>query len=163
MPRTRRSWRASSCWPTVSAWVASPRVWSAPSRRRCSAGWAVQRDRASCSGRRYRRVTSRRASTRPSSNAGRRRRKSPDEIITRVDYRGKRAVVTGASSGLGRRLALDLAAAGASVVGVARREDRLRGLGLDYRVCDMHDVNAYIEVLRDVGPVDLLLQVAGMG
>ena len=80
-----------------------------------------------------------------------------------MDYRGKRAVVTGASSGLGRRLALDLAAAGASVVGVARREDRLRALGLDYRVCDVSDVRAYIEVLRNVGQVDILLQVAGMG
>jgi NAD(P)-dependent dehydrogenase (short-subunit alcohol dehydrogenase family) len=86
-----------------------------------------------------------------------------DEIITRVEYRGKRAVVTGASSGLGRRLALDLAAAGASVVGVARREDRLQALGIDYRVCDVGDVDAYIEVLRALGPVDLLLQVAGMG
>jgi NAD(P)-dependent dehydrogenase (short-subunit alcohol dehydrogenase family) len=38
-----------------------------------------------------------------------------------VDFQDQVAVVTGASSGLGRRLALDLAAAGASVVGVARR------------------------------------------
>src|SRR3954453_13545976 len=86
-----------------------------------------------------------------------------DEIITVVDYRGKRVVVTGASSGLGRRLALDLAAAGASVVGVARREDRLQALGVDYRVCDVGDVRAYIEVLQDVGQVDILLQVARMG
>ena len=80
-----------------------------------------------------------------------------------MNYRGKRAVVTGASSGLGRRLALDLAAAGASVVGIARREDRLKTLGLDYRVCDVSDVGAYVEVLRALGPVDILLNVAGMG
>ena len=47
-----------------------------------------------------------------------------------MNYRDQVAVVTGASSGLGRRLALDLAAAGATVVGVARREDRLRSLGI---------------------------------
>lgn len=35
------------------------------------------------------------------------------------DYRGKVAVVTGASTGLGRRLALDLASSGAVVIGVA--------------------------------------------
>src|SRR5437764_8367682 len=73
------------------------------------------------------------------------------------------AVVTGASSGLGRRIALDLAAAGAHVIGVARREDRLKTLGFDYRVCDVGDVEAYAAVLRDLGPVDILVNVAGMG
>lgn len=84
-----------------------------------------------------------------------------------MDFREQVAVVTGASSGLGRRLALDLAAAGATVVGVARREDRLRALGLAYRVCDLADIGSYVDVLGDVtssyGQVDLLLNVAGMG
>ena len=84
-----------------------------------------------------------------------------------MDYRGQVAIVTGASSGLGRRLALDLAAAGAHVVAVARREDRLRSLGLDYRVCDLAQVGAYVDVVRDVERVheriDILLNVAGMG
>lgn len=84
-----------------------------------------------------------------------------------MDYREQVAVVTGASSGLGRRLALDLAAAGATVVGIARREDRLRSLGLPYRVCDLTDVDAYAELLGEIevshGRVDLLLNIAGMG
>ena len=80
-----------------------------------------------------------------------------------MDYRGKVAVVTGASSGLGRRIALDLAAAGAQVIGVARREDRLRSLGTDYRVCDIGDVATYVRLLQEVGRVDILLNVAGMG
>jgi NAD(P)-dependent dehydrogenase (short-subunit alcohol dehydrogenase family) len=84
-----------------------------------------------------------------------------------VDYRGQVAVVTGASSGLGRRLALDLAAAGAHVTAVARRENRLRELGLYHRVCDVGDVPAYVEVLREIeaahGRIDLILNVAGMG
>jgi NAD(P)-dependent dehydrogenase (short-subunit alcohol dehydrogenase family) len=84
-----------------------------------------------------------------------------------MDYRGQVAVVTGASSGLGRRLALDLAAAGATVVGVARREDRLQSLGIPYRVCDLADVPSYVELLAEIessyGPVDVLLNVAGMG
>src|SRR5438552_2709321 len=39
---------------------------------------------------------------------------------------GARALVTGASGGLGRALALELARQGASVVLLARREDKLR-------------------------------------
>jgi NAD(P)-dependent dehydrogenase (short-subunit alcohol dehydrogenase family) len=80
-----------------------------------------------------------------------------------VDYQGEVAVVTGASSGLGRRIALDLAAAGARVIGVARREDRLKALGLDYRVCDVGDVSSYVSLLRDIGRIDVLVNVAGMG
>jgi len=84
-----------------------------------------------------------------------------------VDYRDQVTVVTGASSGLGRRLALDLAAAGATVIGIARREDRLKALGLDYRVCDVGDVAFYVEVLHDLeaahGRIDILLNVAGIG
>lgn len=80
-----------------------------------------------------------------------------------MDYQGEVAVVTGASSGLGRRIALDLAAAGARVIGVARREDRLKALGLDYRVCDVGEVSSYVSLLRDVGRVDILVNVAGMG
>jgi len=84
-----------------------------------------------------------------------------------MDYREQVTVVTGASSGLGRRLALDLAAAGATVVGIARREDRLRALGLPYRVCDLADVEAYAELLGEIeasyGRVDLLLNIAGKG
>jgi NAD(P)-dependent dehydrogenase (short-subunit alcohol dehydrogenase family) len=84
-----------------------------------------------------------------------------------MNYRDQVAVVTGASSGLGRRLAVDLAAQGARVVAVARREDRLLELDLDHRVCDLADVPAYISLLGEVeaahGRIDLLLNVAGMG
>lgn len=91
---------------------------------------------------------------------------------TSGDYRGKVAVVTGASSGLGRQLALDLAAAGAVVVGMARREPELRELTDEMRrssprsghvVCDvggagLADAMATIE--RDYGPVDVLINNA---
>lgn len=85
----------------------------------------------------------------------------------RMDYRGRVAVVTGASSGLGRRIALDLAGAGATVVGLARREDRLKETGLGYRVCDVSNVSSYVAVLHDIegehGRIDILLNVAGIG
>jgi short-subunit dehydrogenase len=44
------------------------------------------------------------------------------------EIEGSRALVTGASSGIGREIALQLARRGALVVGVARREERLRTL-----------------------------------
>lgn len=47
------------------------------------------------------------------------------------DLSGKVACVTGASSGLGQRAALALAAAGARVVGVARRAEKLDALRAD--------------------------------
>lgn len=64
-------------------------------------------------------------------------------------------------------MALDLAGHGASVIAVARREDRLRALGCSYRVCDLADVPSYMALLRDVereqGRIDILLNIAGSG
>lgn len=44
------------------------------------------------------------------------------------DFKGKNFVVTGASSGMGRQTALELAQFGANVLAVARREDKLNEL-----------------------------------
>lgn len=48
--------------------------------------------------------------------------------MSKRKIKGSRAIVTGASSGIGREIALELARRGAQVVVVARREERLRQL-----------------------------------
>ena len=88
-------------------------------------------------------------------------------------YDGEVAVVTGASSGLGRRIALELASRGASVVGIARRQELLDELAAELRartpasrtvVCDVADTAAYEAALHEVeqreGKVDILIAAA---
>lgn len=95
---------------------------------------------------------------------------------TAFNLRGSIAVVTGASSGLGRRMALDLAAGGAIVTAVARREALLTQVADDMRrsspesgyvVCDVSDTERYAAALSDVetkhGRIDLLINDAGIG
>jgi NAD(P)-dependent dehydrogenase (short-subunit alcohol dehydrogenase family) len=54
---------------------------------------------------------------------------SRDYLDSLFGQSGRTAVVTGASSGLGAQMARVLAGAGADVIAVARREDRLAALG----------------------------------
>jgi hypothetical protein len=88
---------------------------------------------------------------------------------------GSVAVVTGASSGIGRELALELAATGATVVALARREDRLASLTEQLRrstpesgyvVCDVSDTDHFVDVLSrleaDRGRIDILINNAAI-
>jgi NAD(P)-dependent dehydrogenase (short-subunit alcohol dehydrogenase family) len=88
-------------------------------------------------------------------------------------YRDQVAVVTGASAGLGARLCLDLAHAGATVIGLARNADRLDALAASLGpvsprsrtvVCDVADTDALRAALDGVvgtdGRIDLLVNNA---
>ena len=93
-----------------------------------------------------------------------------------VELRGAVVVVTGASSGLGRRFAVDMANAGAIVTGLARREPLLRGLAEQMRqaspdsgtvTCDVSDIDRFTETLGEIehqrGRIDVLVNNAGIG
>jgi NAD(P)-dependent dehydrogenase (short-subunit alcohol dehydrogenase family) len=85
------------------------------------------------------------------------------------DIRGRVAVVTGASSGLGESLARALAAAGARVAVVARRYDRLAKLAEEIGghpvCCDLVDVERVGQIVPEVaealGDPEILINAAG--
>ena len=78
------------------------------------------------------------------------------------------AWVTGASTGIGREIALQLAAQGVKVAASARNAERLAGLGAGIRaypvdVTDVRNVAAVAEAIEtDLGPIDLAIFAAGV-
>ena len=72
-------------------------------------------------------------------------------VMTRIDYRNRITIVTGASSGLGAEFARQLAARGSNLVLVARRADRLESLADE--LTRAHGVTV-TTVARDLGLPD---------
>jgi NAD(P)-dependent dehydrogenase (short-subunit alcohol dehydrogenase family) len=90
-----------------------------------------------------------------------------------IQWEGMVCVVTGASSGIGREACLEFAARGATVIAVARREERLAALVDElgstrhsYVVCDVSDLDQVRAMAKTLGErtdhVDLLLNNAGI-
>jgi len=88
--------------------------------------------------------------------------------------KGKVAVVTGASSGIGEATVLELAARGASVVAAARSVDKLEDLArraasygvlvAEADVADRESVEAMVELtVEKLGRLDVLVNNAGLG
>jgi NAD(P)-dependent dehydrogenase (short-subunit alcohol dehydrogenase family) len=94
------------------------------------------------------------------------------EITPLFDLSGQVAVVTGASSGLGDRFARVLHAAGATVIAVARRADRLEALAAAHErmvpvVADVSKPEQLEHVVERAvnghGRIDVLVNNAGLG
>jgi NAD(P)-dependent dehydrogenase (short-subunit alcohol dehydrogenase family) len=92
-----------------------------------------------------------------------------------VSLKGRVAVVTGASKGLGKQIAESLAAAGATVAMVARNGDllkgvaekiRVRGGAIEWLAADVSDENAVAgvaeQVIGKLGRCDILVNNAGI-
>jgi 3-oxoacyl-[acyl-carrier protein] reductase len=71
-----------------------------------------------------------------------------------LELRGRLALITGASAGLGRACALALAAEGARIAVVARRLDVLEQVAAEARSAGSPDVRAYRADLGDAAAVD---------
>lgn len=86
-------------------------------------------------------------------------------------FSGKRALITGGATGIGRALALALADEGMDIVIASQNGGRLeaaaeliraRGASVKTIVCDVSDRAAVHEMAREAGPVDLLCANAGV-
>jgi len=96
--------------------------------------------------------------------------------MSKREIKGSRVIVTGASSGIGRAVTMELARGGANLVATARREDRLRKLAdevaaLDGRIeivigdiTDPPTRQRTIEAAQShYGGLDILINNAGIG
>ena len=87
------------------------------------------------------------------------------------ELNGKRALVVGASSGIGKACAVALGQAGATVALAARREDKLNALQAEMQavgydpstlVMDVADTASTQEMIAANGPFDILLNASGL-
>jgi short-subunit dehydrogenase len=98
--------------------------------------------------------------------------------MSKFDLAGSTALITGASAGIGREFARQLAGRAGSLVLVARRRERLEelrdeltkrdpNLNVHIRVADLTDERAVVELgdwlERENIPIDLLINNAGLG
>jgi NADP-dependent 3-hydroxy acid dehydrogenase YdfG len=84
--------------------------------------------------------------------------------VAPLDLTGKRAIVTGASSGIGRATAAALATAGVRVAGGARRVERLETeVALELDVTDAASCKRFVaEAVEHLGGLDILVNNAGL-
>src|SRR5947199_7640502 len=84
--------------------------------------------------------------------------------MAEYDLTGKTAIVTGASSGIGRATARALAAKGVRVAGGARRVERLETeVALELDVTDPAGAERFVrDAVAELGGIDILFNNAGL-
>ncbi|XP_060523399.1 L-xylulose reductase-like [Cylas formicarius] len=84
------------------------------------------------------------------------------------DFKGKTALVTGVTKGIGRQIAIELSKSNARVIGVGRTKELLAELTTQHPsiktiALDISDWKKTGEVLSNIGPIDMLVNNAAMG
>src|SRR3954453_16869080 len=81
--------------------------------------------------------------------------------MSRIKIKGSRALVTGATGGIGQGIARALAAEGAELVLSGRRveviEHLANELGAQVVAADLSDLADVARLLREAGPIDILV------
>jgi len=93
-----------------------------------------------------------------------------DATAARFDIEGRVALVTGASSGIGKHMAAALAQAGAKVVVIARRKDSIEALATEISgqaiTCDLNAIDDFKQLAKQAsepfGAPDILINAAGV-
>jgi short-subunit dehydrogenase len=80
-----------------------------------------------------------------------------------VELRGRTCLVTGASGGIGREVARELAARAAELVVTGRNRAALEGVGDRVIAADLTERGAVDAIAAQVGDVDVLVHAAGAG
>ncbi len=80
-----------------------------------------------------------------------------------MNLAGAACLVTGASGGIGRVTAAALTARGARVIALGRDPERLAEVGERQIVCDLGEPGACARAVEEAGPVDVLVNNAGLG
>ena len=77
--------------------------------------------------------------------------------------KNKKVLITGASKGIGKAIAISLVNSGYHVIGTSRNPDQIQGKinGVEYVRLDLLDENSIDECIQKVGNVDVLINNAG--
>ncbi len=91
-------------------------------------------------------------------------------FLTEIDLKGKTALVTGATKGLGRGTAIAIAQAGGNIIAVGRNqlelnslEKIIKKLKVKYKSinCDVNDYNKIKRFISNLKMLDILVNNAG--
>ncbi len=92
-------------------------------------------------------------------------------MITTDEFESKRFIITGASSGIGRKIAIDLAAKGSSVLALGRNQDKLQSLKILYPekieieafdILDFSQLKLVVEKFSEKAKLDGCVHAAGI-